>query len=442
MRVEAILDGAQSYLHDASESVWSRDELLRLANDGYRQFIAEALPTVRVYQLDVPARDTGAGTQEWEDQAVNGNFAHFTHAAQSLAFQSTYLWEAEMLSGANTPQNSYDCTTHDWERSYCENNVDNHFRFVLAKTHERPRYAFWGDKKLGSRAVTELDLRDQRWWVESGEPIIYIGGNGRELSFEIFEVETTYTQAYFLQEYHEGLPRHFSSDATAARTYTVSSVTDRWDYAYSSGEDNLSIRGLGYRFTTLDETDDYLYVFSWEEDFSTDEDADDAYVFTHWWEIEYTGSDALFLGVGAGRGMESEDRQYVPMAYDSGRQNYGIARDFHSSDSSISIYEHTVPVRSLDEDDIPELIPAQLHKFLKYFIIGKSLSKPGEGYRPDLAQHWMLLFQLGVDFLASLATPSFVDSALARGQVNEVRATTPPRVRLPSTYPTVRRGRA
>lgn len=440
MRVELILDGAQSYLHSASESIWTRAELLRLLNDAYRQFIAESLPTVRVYQLDVPARDTAAGTQEWEDQAVSGNFSHFTQAAQSLAFQCTYLWEAEMLSGANTPQNSYDCVTHDWERSYCENNVDNHFRFVLARTHERPRYAFWGDKKLGSRTVTELDLRDQRWWVESGEPIIYIGGNGRELSFEIFEVETTYTQAYDLQEYHQGLPRLFSSDA--GRTYEVSNGADRWDYAYSSGEDYLSVHGLGYRFTTFDETDSYFYTFSWEEDFSTDSDADDPYVVTYPWEIEYTSSDAIFLGIGAGRGMESEDRQYIPMSYDSGRQNHGIARDFHSSDSSISIFEHTVPVRALDEDDIPELIPSQLHKFLKYYIIGKALSQPGEGYRPDLAQHWLALYQLGVGFLASLATPSFVDSALARGQVNEVRATTPPRVRLPSTYPTVRRGRA
>ncbi len=441
MLVENILDGAQSFLHDNSGRVWTRAELLRLLNDGYRQFIAEALPTVRIYQLDVPARDTGAGSQEWEDQQVSGNFSHFTIPAQSLVYQCTYSWEAELLAGSipTEPQNGYDCVTHDWERSYVENNVDNHFRFVLAKTHERPRYAFWGDKALGSRAVTELDLRDQRWWVEGGQPIVYLGGNGRELSFEIFEVETEYRQAYYLIAFEQGAPRQFTSDA--ARTYEVLSPVDAWAYAYSSGEDYLSITGLGYKFTTFDEANSRHNTFSWEADITEDTDGDSAYVVTQPWEIEFTAQDAILLGIGSTRGLSSGDRQYLPMAYDSGLQHYGIARDFHSSDESISIFEHTVPTRPLDENDIPDLIPSQLHKFLKYYIIGMALARPGEGYRPDLAQHWLALYKLGVDFLASLATPSFVDSALARGQVNEVRATTPPRVRLPSTYPSVRRGR-
>jgi hypothetical protein len=86
------------------------------------------------------------------------------------------------------------------------------------------------------------------------------------------------------------------------------------------------------------------------------------------------------------------------MAYDSGRQHYGAARDFHSSDDSISIYEHTIPTRELTDEDLPDLIPSQLHKFLKYFVLGSALSQPGEGYRPDLAQHWLALFQLGWEF--------------------------------------------
>jgi len=339
-----------------------------------------------------------------------------------------------MLSRANDTQDGLDCVTHDWERCYVSNNVDNHFRFVLAKTHEMPRYAFWGDKKLGSRSVTELDLRDQRWWVESGEPVIYLTGVGRELSFEIFEVTTDYAQAYDLRDYETGMPREISSDAQ--RTYVETGI-DRWDYAYSSGQDYLSVVGLGFRFTDFDTAHSYYHTFSWESDLTTSSDGET--VFTQPWEVDYlVGSDAVLLGLGSTRGLESEDRQYLPMAYDSGRSNCGIARDFHSSDDSISIYEHTIPTRPLDEDDSPELIPVQLHKFLKYFIIGMCLAQPGEGYRPDLAQHWLALYKLGVGILAALATPSFTDSALARGQVNEVRAPTPPRVRLPSTYPRVR----
>lgn len=439
MRVEDILDRCISYLHDADNFVWTRGELLRLLNDGYRQFIAQSLPTVRIYQIDVPARDTGAGSQEWEDEAVHGNFRKFTVSGMSLVTQCTFRWEAEMASAANTLQDSYDCVTHDWERAFCSNNVDNHFRFVLAKTHEMPRHAFWGDKQLGARSISELDLRDQRWWVESGEPVIYLTGVGRELSFEIFEVPTTYSQAYFLQDFENGAPRQITSDAD--REYEITAGIDRWNYAYSSGQDYLSVVGLGFRFTTFDTANSRYVTHAWEEDLSTLSSDDSAYVVTEPWEIDFiSGQEAILLGLGSCRGLESEDRQYLPMAYDSGRQHVGLARDFHSSEDSISIFEHTVPARPLDEDDVPDLIPTQLHKFLKYFVLGMAFSQPGEAYRPDIAQHYTALFQLGVGILAALATPSFTDSGLARGQVNEVRVPTPPRVRLPSTYPAVRRG--
>lgn len=437
MNVEKILDDAESFLHDPDNKVWPRAELLRIANDGYRQLIAEALPTVRIYQYDVPARDTGAGTQEWEDEFVAGNFRRFTTPIQNLHWQGTYRWESEFLAGSITPTNSYDCVTHDWERTLVSDNIDTHFRFVFARTHERPRYAFWQDKRLGSRSVSELDLRDQRWWIESGEPLIYLNGVGRELSFEIFEVESTYYQSHFLQEASAGLPRLWTSDAS--REYQITSGRSTWDYAYSSGQDYLSVSGLGFRFTGYDTTNARYYTFSWETDLTTTTDADSAYTFTHDWEWEFvSASDVTLLGCGTLRGLESADRQYVPMAYDAGLQLQGSARDFHSSDGSISIYEHTVPGRALLENDTPALIPTPLHKFITFYVIATAFSQPGEGYRPDLAQHWFALYQIGVGILAALATPSFAESNLARGQVREVRAPTPPTVRLPATYPRIR----
>lgn len=437
--VEALLDNIQSFLHDEGD-VWSRDELLRSLNDGYRIFAAQALPIVRIYQLDVPARVTGAGSQEWEDRHVEGTFRRFTTPIQNLHWQGTYRWEAEFLAGSITPTDSYSSSTQEWERPYFDDDVDNHFRFVLARTHEMPRYAFWGDKRLYPRSVTELDLRDQRWWVEAGEPIFYLNGVGRELSFEIFEVDNTYCQAYDLIDYATGTPREFSSDDD--RVYGVESEVDRWAYAYSGGQDYLAVSGLGYKFTTLDTGDNYNVTFQWELDFSTAaDDEEETYVTTQAWEENLLNADDTFLGLGLLRGIESSDRQYLPMAYDSGDQHLGIPRDFHSSDSSITIFEHTVPVRPLTESDTPGLIPPQLHKYLKYYVLARSYLKPGEGYRPDLAQHWLALYQLGVGIFAVLATPSFSESHLARGQAGEVRTPTPPRVRFPSTYPMVRGGR-
>lgn len=443
MTVEEILDGVQSYLHDSGD-IWPRAELLRILNDGYRQFITTALSVVRVFQLDVPPRDTGAGTFEWEDTYVNGQFRHFGTHLQDRGAVGTYRWESEFVAGTITPTDSYDGITHLWEQAYNSADVDDHFRFVLARTHTQPRYAFWGNKRLYPRAVSELDLRDQRWWVESGEPIFFLTGKGRELSFEIFEVETAYTQTHFLQDSGSGIPRLFSSDAS--RSYAVASQTTYWDYAYTSGEDNLSVPGLGYKITTLDATNNRLYMFDWEADITTTSDGDSAYVATYPWEFDAdilaltdTALDVPQLGVGLLRGVESTDRAYLPMDYDTGQRSLGIARDWHSADNSISVFEHITTGRPLTEDDTPDLIPTQLHKFLKYYTLSKAFLRPGEGFRPDLSDLWGSLYSLGVETLAVLATPSSIDSALARGQNSAMRTSTPPKVRLPSTYPRVHR---
>jgi hypothetical protein len=198
--------------------------------------------------------------------------------------------------------------------------------------------------------------------------------------------------------------------------------------------------GLGFRFTLDGDTAGQFFTFGWERSLiddasTTDTDADP--VFTQAWEAEHDvdDADAIFLGLGAPRGISSPDRQYLATAYDSGSQILGAARWFAGSDSAITFWEVVVPHRQLSESDIPDLIPTQLHKFLKFYVLGRALFRQGEGFRPDLGQHYSALFDLGVGLLATLGTPSFVDRVYARDQASGASVSAPPKVRFPSGYP-------
>lgn len=448
--VESILDDVQSNLHDDG-SVWRRAELLRWLNDGYRQLLAQAHPVTRPFQIDVPGRTAWSATFEWEDRHAQGTFRRFTTPMQNAHSQGTYRWETEALAGIE-PTNSYDCITQLWERAH-SSDIDHHFRFALGKHHERNRLVYWDDERIWPISTKETDLRSTRWWVETGEPFMWTAGVGRDATFEVFEVQTDYNQSYFHQDgdYPEagigiyGLPRGFSSDAS--RTYEVDSGVDRWDFSYTSSADVGFATGLGFRFTRQSDDDLSSYpVHVWEEehldgDLTATEAGTNSTasgVTTHWWEAEFAGVEVR-LGVGAARGLSSANRQYFAAAYDSGSQLLGTGRSFASSANAITVWEIIVPSRDLDEGDTPELIPVRCHRYLRFYVLAKAFGRTGEGNRPDLAQHYASLYQLGVGLLATLGTPSLLDRVYAREQVREASVLAPPRVRFPSTFPAVPR---
>lgn len=432
MLVETILDNAQEFLHDDG-AIWPRSELLHWLNDGYRQLISQSRAVVRPFQMDLPPRTSWAGTYEWEDRHADGTFRKFTHTVQSGQVQATSRWEAEMLEGI-TPTASLEGTSQLWERTL-SGEQDSHFLVVLSKAHEQARKVYWDDKRLHGASTKELDLLQTDWWSQGGQPLYFLPSNaGRDGSYEVYEIVTAYQQAYDLQEMENGIPRQFSG----SRTYQVALATDNWDYAYSDAGDAGGAPGLGWRFTgQATDTDQTFFCFSWEEDQleggTTFADADP--VGTNPGDSMH-GADEVLLGVGLAREIRSEDRQYVPAPYDSGAAEiFGAIRDFKSSEDSLTVWEVIVPTRPLTESDVPGLIPRQFAKYLKFYVLSRAFSRKGQGFRPDMAQHFTSLFQIGIEVLTKIADLSMIDRNYARQDfIASGTLGRPPRVQLPSNF--------
>src|SRR3989304_6692456 len=112
--VSAELDKAELKLHD-DNAIWTRAELLRWFNDGYRQFLAMAKSASRFWNIDVPGGFTFAHTYDWESAYTGGTHNRFTFPVQSGRMAATFVWEAEMVEGI-TPTNSRDVCSQPWER--------------------------------------------------------------------------------------------------------------------------------------------------------------------------------------------------------------------------------------------------------------------------------------------------------------------------------------
>lgn len=438
MTVETLLDEVQAFLHDDGE-VWPREELLRLLQDGYRSILFSSGCTVRPFQIDVPGRTSASNVHVWERDFTPGTARVFTRTAGNRPLKVMFLWEVEALENIS-PTSSYDVVTHLWEQVYSDD-TDVHFRFTLPRQTARPLKVYWDTKRLSHTTVRELDESVSRWWRDSGEPLATLPGVGPENSLEVYLL-TSYSQSYHLIDFVSGLPRQVTSDSDREyETHTL--VQTSWAYAYTSSADSGMVPGTGINiaFTSIDTTTGSRGLYSWEADTTVAADDENgsvagtiATVFDSV-SVSPALGDAPQLGVGIARWLISDDRQYLGVSYDSGQDLVGIPRRYASSDESLTIWESIVPDRPLTEDDTPDLLPAQLHKYLKYYTLAWALSRQGEGYRPDLAQHFRALYELGVGLLALLGTPSALDRDYAREQVQGASIKAPPRVRLPATFP-------
>jgi hypothetical protein len=432
LTLDTILDQVQQVLHD-DEAVWTRAELLRWAQDGYRLLCYTSGCVVRPYQSDVPGRVAASFTHDWETTEHFGTYRIFTRTVGNRPLRVTFLWEVESLEGI-TPTNSYNVTTQLWEEAY-SSDTDAHARFALPRQSDRPLKVYWDSKRLAHTTTRELDQSYERWWRDGGEPIATLPGVGPEKSLEIYMLQTNYVQTWNLTGGYYGMPRQFSSDAS--RTYGINSSHTTWDYAYTSSADSGASSGTGLLIAEnlLDSSNGTRSLFSWETDLTVttadDTGSTPGTIYTHEWE----GDGATQLGVGIARWLKSGDRQYLGVAYDSGQDLLGISRRFASSEDSLTVWHTILPDRPLTEDDEPDLLPDQAHKYIKFYVLAQAFSRKGEGQRMDMAEHFSQLYQLGAGLLAMLGTPSVLDRVYAREQVKDASIQAPPRVRLPAEFP-------
>ena len=436
MLISDIIDGAQEFLHDDGD-IWTRDELLAWANDGYRQLLAQSHAVVRPFQIDLPGRSTWAGSQEWEDRHGEGTFRLYTYHVRSASISACYQWEAQTLEGIE-PEDSVDCVTSLWESVYSDS-IDQHSRLVLSKQHERPLKVYYDDKRLIGASTRELDTLATEWWTQTGTPTFWFPTNGgRDGSYEIYELQTSYSQGYDLQDLDTGVPRLLSGD----RTYGFSSEDVRFSYAYTGhGDAGMSV-GLGYRFTTQSDGGIYDAIWAWEvaevDDGSSSDTTTYDSVGTQQWEIVVDSSldeQQFDLALGLVRGVSSADRQYLAAPYANAEYStLGIARDWKTSESAITIWEIIVSATELDEGDGLSLIPPRFGKYLKYYVLSRAFSRKGRGFRPDMASHFTALFQVGVARLSKIGNLGFVDRNYAREAVVVSSGYKPPMVQLPPEF--------
>lgn len=231
--VSSDLDKCQERLHDGGV-LWPRVELLRWYNDSYRQFLAQSAAFSRILPLDLPGRFTYAITFLWEDRHTTGTYWFPMLTTFGSARQCTFAWEVEMLEGV-APTASRQCITQQWERAH-SGEVEAHFQFGFPKEHERVRRLAWNDRRLVPTSVREFDEVDDAWMRRVGEPTWWMPGVGRSRLVEVYDIQTTYNQAYALEEYDKGLPRGFTG-----RTYSaeVGQFYVNNDFGYTTSGDAI-----------------------------------------------------------------------------------------------------------------------------------------------------------------------------------------------------------
>ena len=253
MTVDADLNRVQERLHDAG-AIWPRAELLRSLNDGYRELLAMSHAVRRWRLMDLPGRTTYAISYEWEDRyAASGTVRKPTRTIGAGWAQGTALWEAEHLAGV-TPSTTLAGFTQEWERAHM-GETDRHYRFVLPRNHERIARVTWNERLLLPVSVRELDETDVAWARRTGEPRWWTTGVGRIKSIEVYEIVTTYGQAYDLRDPERGLPRRLTGD----RSYAVTAGTVANAYAYTTSGEGQALTTPAAPFAPAS-----AYCYLWE----------------------------------------------------------------------------------------------------------------------------------------------------------------------------------
>ncbi len=369
------LDWIQLFLHDAGE-LFSREELLNYYEDAYRQLLARAQATRQWRILDVPPRYTLTYTFDWER-----GFS-FLGTSRPVGFIGptgsvyTYAWELEQAEGLPVTDGASVLCTQLWEYAYLPDgsSTDQSYTFAVPRAHERIARVYWDHRALAPKSMRELDRLEAFWWREQGEPWIWTRGTLGHRHFDLYQIVTTYQQGYSL-------------------VYNEASNTggEGWE-------------GLGI---VRELSGDRTYA--------------------------HTSDDSAGIPYGLLRGISSPERQYL--AQPTWEAPLGTTREWHTSQAAVMLWEVVLgDYPRLDEDATPTLLPAQLQKYLRCYVLMRAFGRQGEGQRLDLAAWFEQRWLRGVALMRRLGVVTRRDRGFQR-QPQHVQGRAVPRPRLPSTFP-------
>lgn len=198
------------------------------------------------------------------------------------------------------------------------------------------------------------------------------------------------------------------------------------------------LAGYGLRLTQ-DAVDGVSPLFAWEAEQLAGETPTTAasLVGTQQWEHAY-GAAEVWPPLGAVRQISSPDRQYIPLETTQRNTPLGVVKLVQSSHDNLLLLQVVGPaIAPLTEDDDLTLVPSQMHKYLRYYVLARAFNRQGEGHQPNLAAFYLARFERGVQLLRTLGNLARRDRQYVRAPLTP-SARRPARVRLPSTYPRVR----
>ena len=198
--------------------------------------------------------------------------------------------------------------------------------------------------------------------------------------------------------------------------------------------------GIGLRITKAAKNN-YYCTQTWEVErhagVAAANRTDGETIGTYAWERDYGAENVGDLPLGVPRMMSSTERQYWPE--DGWTDPVGVIRSWQSSVDSLLIWDvvgvHT-PTLLDDRTCTPEMLPAQLHKYLGYYVLSMAFNRQGEGYDPNLAGHWELRWQRAYRLMNRLKEPTWRDQQFRR-QPQRGRRGRVPQPTLPPDYPAV-----
>lgn len=440
MTVTESLAKVRDKLHDVHGVIWTDDELLNWFNDGYIEFLEKTRCVTELYQMDLPPRYAYTYCYEWEDAFCSeGPSRMMLLPALNGVYRCTSAWEVEFLEGVSTTI-SESGVTQMWERAFMS--TDRHYQVTLPQNHEIIQRVAFNNTVLYPSTVRELDELRTKWYLQGTQPHWWTNGTGRVNTVEIYEIQTSYSQSYAPLDYEDqGFARSFSG----ARTYAVDSSASN-DYAYTTSGDGQALdlagakllAGLGWRFTQSASDSSHTFcTHTWEKELlegSTTFSTSPGYVCTYAWEYLMLGQTPPSFGVGTIRSIESEDRQYWAQNASNSAAYYGGIRQFQSSDDALEIWHTVVPRVALTGNDTPDLLPAQAHKYLRYFTLHKSFERQGPGMNLELSGLYKTMFDRGVQSWKRLTNLAKEDQILGREMAEDTRGTRMPLVRLPAIF--------
>lgn len=398
-----IIDDALATLQDDG-TLFSRGELLSWARDGLRIVTAQTAVarTFKTYAL--PPRHSFAITYEWERRYVErGTYRKFTFAHETARLHSTSVFEIGIAGGV-IPFPGLMSVTQLWELARAGEQVEAHYRLYFPRSQSSLRGLWWDHKRLRPVGLSELDDLQDAWWKVQGDPFLFNQSLGHNQTADIYEIVTTYHQPYKLIDHERGMPTDFSGD----RTYTVDSLVREWDYAYTATFEAGLIGGLGLRLTRPVQASGLAGTYNWEDGIinGTPPEGAGRDVSSYPAEIEVS------LGLGAWRGARSVQRQYVP------EQQWvtdGICRSLGSSEDNIlCLYAASSEPEDQDERDALHIIPIQMGKYLRYYVLFQAFNRQGEGYDPSLASVYQQRFSRALQFLRRIANVAHRDAGYSR----------------------------